>query len=101
LLLVRSCGPGSPGMPVSHGTVTGMPVVLRQVTVTRTGSLELEWTSDVAGLGAVVDAGPGIVSRRGRAPIQVGLVGARPGTWSPGAEMLFQSWAWRPCPACQ
>jgi hypothetical protein len=58
-------------MPVSHGTVTGMPVVLRQVTVT--GSLELEWTSDVAGLGAVVDAGPGIVSRRGRAPIKFKL----------------------------
>ena len=55
-------------------------MVRRQVTVT--GSLE--WTSDVAGLGAVA-AGPGTVSRRGRAPIQVGLVGPGPGTWSAGA----------------
>ena len=61
-------------------------MVRRQVTVPRAGSLE--WTSDVrvtvAGLGAVA-AGPGTVSRRGRTPIQVGLVGPGPGTWSAGA----------------
>jgi hypothetical protein len=56
-------------------------MVRRQVTVT--GSLE--WTSDVAGLGAVA-AGPGTISRRRRrTPIQVGLVGPGPGTWSAGA----------------
>ena len=36
------------------------------------------------GPGAVA-AGPGTVSRRGRTPIQVGLVGPGPGTWSAGA----------------
>jgi hypothetical protein len=86
LLLVRSRGPVSPGLPgpVSHGTVMpdGPVTVRRQVTVTRS----LEWTSDVAGLGVVARAaGPGTVSRRGRTPIQVGLVGPGPGTWSAGA----------------
>jgi hypothetical protein len=58
-------------------------MVRRQVTVT--GSLE--WTSDVAGPGAVA-TGPGTVSRRGRAPI--GRVGPGPGTWSAGAGPMIR-----------
>ncbi len=51
-----------------------------KVTVT----VSLEWTSDVAGPVAVA-AGPGTVSRRGRAPIgRVGPPGG-PGIWSAGA----------------
>jgi hypothetical protein len=61
-------------------------MVRRQVTVTvtrRAGSESLEWTSDVAGPAGAVAAGPGTVSRRGRAPI--GRVGPGPGIWSAGA----------------
>ena len=55
--------------------------------------MELEWTSDVAGLGAVAagPAGPGqsesavVVAESPAGPIQVGLVGPGPGTWSAGA----------------
>ncbi len=43
----------------------------------------LEWASDVAGPGAVA-AGPGTVSRFGRAPI--GRVDPGPGIWSAGRQ---------------
>jgi hypothetical protein len=59
-------------------SVTARVMVCRQVTVTAGGPGSLEWTSDVAGPGAV--AGPGTVSRRPDWPSRSGVPGRAAGS---------------------